>query len=83
MSTQVVTEITGQDPTRTTNSLGIRAGNSGGSATNNGSSGDGDGGKGGLSTLEMVGIVIGSVVGIITTIATVWMCLCGHGGRKP
>ncbi|KAM7192275.1 hypothetical protein V8F33_008413 [Rhypophila sp. PSN 637] len=53
-------------------------GNDGGS---DGSAGtQGGSGKGDLSQLEIVGIVLGIVFGIITTIATVWMCLCARRG---
>ncbi|KAH7127200.1 hypothetical protein B0J11DRAFT_527443 [Dendryphion nanum] len=38
-----------------------------------------EGGKGGLTKLETIGIIVGIVLGVIMTIATVWMCIRRRG----
>ncbi|EPE26334.1 hypothetical protein GLAREA_02246 [Glarea lozoyensis ATCC 20868] len=54
------------------------------SGTQNGADNPATGGKGGggLTKVEIVGIIVGIVGGIITTVATVWMCLGGHHRRN-
>ncbi len=83
VSTRIVTEVEGSPPTKTINSLGtdtkLPSGDDETSRSSESSGGGGGGGgKGELTQLEIAGIVIGIVLGIITTLATVWMCLRGR-----
>ena len=82
VSTKLVTQIGGLYPASSSSedSSGTRSGSSdtGGGKVNDRDVSGSDGEKG-LSTLEVVGIIIGIVVDLVTTVATVWMCL--RGGR--
>jgi hypothetical protein len=78
VSTQIVTQTEGQPSTENLWASSSREARIPGESSSNGISGGS--GENGLSKLEIVGTVIGIVLGLITTVATVWICV--RGGRN-